>query len=108
MIGLAIAGFVAFGAVLVLVGANQAPLAAALELDLAESGLLASALALGIGTGIVGSGPVVDRWPRQPLFLLLQRPGQVARSVRGGLPTGRPARPGGGRRRGLGRLDRRR
>jgi fucose permease len=53
---------------LVLVGANQADLAEALALDLSRSGLLASVLALGIGVGVAGSGPLVDRLPRRPLF----------------------------------------
>jgi fucose permease len=61
--------FVCFGAVLVLVGANQASLADALSLDLAESGLLASAVALGLGAGVVVAGPLFDRYPRRPLFV---------------------------------------
>jgi len=61
--------FLAFGAVLVLLGANQASLAAELGLDLARSGLLASALALGLGAGVVIAGPLFDRYPRRPLFV---------------------------------------
>jgi fucose permease len=61
--------FLAFGAVLVLLGANQASLAAELGLDLARSGLLASALALGLGAGVVVAGPLFDRYPRRPLFV---------------------------------------
>jgi fucose permease len=61
--------FLAFGAVLVLIGANQASLAAELRLDLAQSGLLASALALGLGAGVVIAGPLFDRYPRRPLFV---------------------------------------
>ncbi|MEM7409881.1 MAG: MFS transporter [Myxococcota bacterium] len=61
--------FFVFGTVLVLVGANQASLEAALALDLAESGLLASALALGLGVGVVAAGPIFDRYPRRPLFV---------------------------------------
>ena len=57
-----------FGAILVLLGANQAEMARDLELGLMESGLLASALALGIGFGVVGAGPLFDRYPRRPLF----------------------------------------
>jgi len=61
--------FLAFGAVLVLVGANQANLAAELGQGLARSGLLASALALGLGAGVVIAGPLFDRYPRRPLFV---------------------------------------
>jgi fucose permease len=61
--------FLAFGVVLVLVGANQANLAAELGLDLARSGLLASTLALGLGAGVVIAGPLFDRYPRRPLFV---------------------------------------
>jgi fucose permease len=61
--------FLAFGVVLVLVGANQASLAAELGLDLARSGLLASSLALGLGAGVVIAGPLFDRYPRRPLFV---------------------------------------
>jgi fucose permease len=61
--------FLAFGAALVLLGANQASLAADLGLDLAQSGLLASALALGLGAGVVIAGPLFDRYPRRPLFV---------------------------------------
>jgi fucose permease len=57
-----------FGAILVLLGANQAEMARDLELGLMESGLLASALALGMGFGVVGAGPLFDRYPRRPLF----------------------------------------
>jgi fucose permease len=63
------AAFFAFGVVLVLPGANQQALARDLSLDLAGSGLLASALAAGIGLGVLGSGPLVDRLPRRPLFV---------------------------------------
>jgi len=61
--------FLAFGVVLVLVGANQASLAAELGLDLARSGLLASSLALGLGAGVVVAGPLFDRYARRPLFV---------------------------------------
>jgi len=54
---------------LVLVGASQAELARDLHLDLAESGLLASLLALGLGAGVLAAGPLVDRLPRRPLFV---------------------------------------
>ncbi len=70
MIALGLASFFAFGGLLVLVGANQAALAHALELDLAGTGGLAAAVALGLGIGIAGSGPAVDRLPRRPLYAL--------------------------------------
>lgn len=69
MLPLCFAAFLAFGAVLVLVGANQASLERALELDLAASGLLGSALAAGLGLGVVAAGPLFDRYARRPLFV---------------------------------------
>jgi len=63
------ASFLAFGVVLVLPGAHQADLARELHLDLARSGLLASALAAGLGVGVVAAGPLFDRMPRRPLFV---------------------------------------
>jgi fucose permease len=63
------ASFLAFGVVLVLPGAHQADLARELGLDLARSGLLASALAAGLGVGVVAAGPLFDRMPRRPLFV---------------------------------------
>lgn len=68
MLAYCFASFAAFGVVLVLVGANQQDLQAALGLDLARSGLLSSALALGIGIGVVVAGRLFDRFPRRPLF----------------------------------------
>ena len=69
MLALGFSAFLAFGVLLVLVGANQADLARDLDLDLARSGLLVSSLALGIGIGVVGAGPIFDRYPRRPLFV---------------------------------------
>jgi MFS transporter, DHA1 family, inner membrane transport protein len=69
VLALAFASFVGFGVVLVIVGANQADLAAALRIDLAGSGLLGASLSLGIGAGVLVSGPLVDRAPRRPLFV---------------------------------------
>ena len=57
-----------FGVALVLPGAAQPALAAALGLDLAASGLVASVLSLGLGVGVVAGGPLADRLPRRPLF----------------------------------------
>ena len=69
MIALAFGAFLLFGVMLVLVGANQAELARDLELDLAGSGLLVSLLSAGLGIGVLGAGPLVDRVPRRPLFV---------------------------------------
>jgi fucose permease len=68
VLALAFVSFFAFGVGLVIVGANQAGLAAALALDLSASGLLAASLSLGIGAGVLASGPVVDHFRRRPLF----------------------------------------
>jgi fucose permease len=46
----------------------QPALHAALGLDLAASGLVASALSLGLGVGVVLGGPLTDRLARKPLF----------------------------------------
>ena len=69
MLALAFASFLLFGVALVIVGANQAALAGSLGLDLSASGLLASSLSLGIGVGVLATGPLVDRGPRRPLFV---------------------------------------
>jgi fucose permease len=71
MLGLSFCGFLCFGFVLVLIGSNQAALARDLELDLARTGMLASALAVGLGVGVVGAGPLFDRFARRPLFIAL-------------------------------------
>ena len=52
--------FVAFGLGLVLVGANQAELSRQLGVQLAGSGMLAAALSLGLGVGVVAS--LVPAW----------------------------------------------
>lgn len=59
----------AFGALLVLYGANSTELIATLGLDYADLGLLGSTLSLGLGAGIVLAGPINDRLPRRPLFV---------------------------------------
>lgn len=69
MLPLCFSAFVCFGLVLVLVGANQAEIADELGLSLSQSGLLGSALAFGIGIGVVAAGPLFDRWSRRPLFV---------------------------------------
>ena len=71
MLGLSFCGFLCFGFVLVLIGSNQAALARDLELDLARTGMLASALAVGLGVGVVGAGPLFDRFARRPLLVAL-------------------------------------
>jgi fucose permease len=58
-----------FGVALVLPGAVQPELAAALGLDLAASGAVASALSLGLGAGVVAGGPLADRLPRRRVFV---------------------------------------
>ncbi len=69
MNGLATAAFFAFGALLVLFGTNASAIIGALDLDYADFGLVASMLSLGLGSGILLAGPLVDRLPRRPLFL---------------------------------------
>ena len=69
MTGLALASFLAFGALLVLFGANSSELISALGLGYADLGLLGSCLSLGLGVGIVIAGPLVDRMPRRPLYV---------------------------------------
>ncbi len=59
----------AFGALLVLYGANSTELIATLGLDYADLGFLGSTLSLGLGAGIVLAGPIIDRLPRRPLFI---------------------------------------
>jgi len=70
VLALGFVSFVAFGVALVIVGANQADLAAALDLDLAASGMLVASLSIGIGGGVLVSGPLVDSVRRRPLFVL--------------------------------------
>lgn len=69
MTGFAVASFLAFGALLVLFGANGSELIAAYRLRYADLGLLGSCLSLGLGVGIVLAGPIVDRSPRRPLVI---------------------------------------
>lgn len=65
----ATASFLSFGTLLVIFGANASEIIASLELDYAAYGLLGSILSLGLGTGIVIAGPIVDRAPWRPLFV---------------------------------------
>jgi DHA1 family bicyclomycin/chloramphenicol resistance-like MFS transporter len=69
MLPLGFTAFLGFGYILVLVGSSQAGMAADLDLDLARFGLLGATLALGVGTGVLVTGPLVDRLPRRPLIL---------------------------------------
>jgi fucose permease len=69
MIALCYCGFLCLGLVLTLLGANQADLARDLELDLARTGMLASAFAMGMLVGTIGAGPLYDRLPRRPIFV---------------------------------------
>ncbi len=86
MLAFCFCAFMAFGVVLVLVGANQNALAHSLSLDLAESGLLVSLLSLGLSVGVVAAGPLFDRLPRRPLFVgALAVAGFTLASVRPGL-----------------------
>jgi fucose permease len=66
---LAVASFLAFGALLVLFGANSTEIIRRLELDYSDLGLLGSMLSLGLGVGIVAAGPISDRLPRRPLYV---------------------------------------
>lgn len=66
---LSVASFLGFGALLVLFGANSSELIESLALDYADLGLLGSMLSLGLGCGIILAGPIIDRFPRRPLYL---------------------------------------
>lgn len=69
MNSLAAASFLAFGALLVLFGSNATEIIESLRLGYKEYGLVASMLSLGLGVGILSSGPLVDRLPRRPIFV---------------------------------------
>lgn len=66
---LAVASFLAFGALLVLYGANASELIDTLALDYEQFGRVGAMLSLGLGFGIVVAGPLIDRLPRRPLFV---------------------------------------
>ena len=70
MVAFSFAGFLLFGVLLVLVGASHADLAPSLGLDLEETGRLGASLLLGMGLGILAAGPLIDRLPRRPIFLV--------------------------------------
>jgi fucose permease len=70
MNSLATAAFFAFGALLVLFGANASDIIRDLSLDYSDFGLVASMLSMGIGCGILCAGPLADRLPRRPLFFV--------------------------------------
>ena len=69
MIPLSFCGYFCLGLVLILLGSNQADLARDLDLDLAQTGMLASAFATGMFVGMGGAGPLYDRLPHRPLFV---------------------------------------
>ncbi len=68
MLALAILTFVSFGWLLVVVGAHQAELTAAMSLDLSQAALLGASLAIGAGIGITSCGPLFDRFSPRPLW----------------------------------------
>ena len=63
------AAFLLFGVLLVMLGACHTGLVASLDLDHTAFGLLGSALSAGIAIGVLIAGPLVDRYPRRPIFL---------------------------------------
>jgi FHS family glucose/mannose:H+ symporter-like MFS transporter len=67
---LATASFLAFGALLVLFGSNATEIMASQNLDYADFGLLGSMLSMGLGIGICIAGPVSDRLPNRPLYII--------------------------------------
>ncbi len=69
MIAFTFCGYFCLGLALILLGANQADLARDLGLDLASTGMLASAFAMGMLIGMIGAGLLYDRLPRRPLFV---------------------------------------
>jgi len=69
VLALCFASYLGFGLVLILVGANQAELSRYFGLDFAQTGQLVSALAAGLGVGVVAAGPLFDRYPQRPLFV---------------------------------------
>ncbi|MFP8874694.1 MAG: MFS transporter [Myxococcota bacterium] len=69
MLAFGFAALLVFGVLLVLVGSNIAELAAAMQLDMEEVGLLGATLSMGIGFGVLLAGPLVDRFPRRPMLV---------------------------------------
>lgn len=70
MLALGVATFSVLGVLLVLLGVHQAEMARDLSLDMAASGFLGAVLSLGFGAGMTAVGPIVDRLPRKPVFML--------------------------------------
>ena len=71
---LSVASFLAFGALLVLYGANSSEMIAALSLDYADLAFWARCCHWVLGVGIVLAGPLTDRLPRRPLYIALAWP----------------------------------
>ena len=69
MIPLGSAAFLLFGVVLVVLGACHAGITGSLGLSHTAFGWLGSALSAGIAVGVLAAGPLVDRYPRRPIFL---------------------------------------
>ena len=69
MLAFGFAALLVFGVLLVLVGSNIAELAAAMQLDMEQIGLLGATLSVGIGSGVLLAGPLVDRFPRRPMLV---------------------------------------
>ena len=69
MLAFGFAALLVFGVLLVLVGSNIAELAAAMQLDMEQVGLLGATLSVGIGSGVLLAGPLVDRFPRRPMLV---------------------------------------
>lgn len=68
MLPLGSGAFFLFGVVLVVLGVCHPGLNASLGLDHSGFGLLGSAMSAGIGCGVLAAGPLVDRYPRRPIF----------------------------------------
>ncbi len=68
MLPLGFCSFLVFGMLLVLVGASHSDLTTSLGFDLEEVGLVGACVSLGLGTGVIAAGPLVDRFPRRPVY----------------------------------------
>lgn len=68
MLPLGSCSFLVFGMLLVLVGASHSDLRTSLGFDLEEAGLVGACVSLGLGAGVIAAGPLVDRFPRRPVY----------------------------------------